>query len=265
MASSLLYPGERIFDDSTPEHHYATPEGFSTGLDLSLRTAEGYGAAAEPFPESLLIPRSEWQARIEEMEQQKSRLSDLIIAAKLPPKDQNGTNYCWINSPTHALEVVRLVQNEPMVILSPASAGAQIKGFRNVGGWGREALEWIAEHGLVPVDKWPPNAIDRRYATEENKQLALKYRAQRWWVLDNSLDQHISCLLHRIPVCVGLAYWSHEVLDCDPVWVNGAIGVRFRNSWTADWPTPGAGGWSIRQGRKITPDDSVAPVVALAS
>ena len=263
MASSLLYPGELHIDDSTPEHAHAVPEGYGTGLDYSGRSAEGYGTDAEPFPDALLIPRSEWRDRIAEMEQQKSRLSDIIVQAGLPPKDQERTLYCWINATTHALEVVRAVQNEPTVILSPASAGAQIKNYRNTGGWDRDALEWLSDKGACPVDIWPANAIDRRYCTPEAKQEALKYRVQRWWNLDCSSDEQlISCLLRRIPVAIGLDWWAHEVLACDAVWINNAIGLRPRNSW-GDRPQYPNGFFTL-QGWRARPSSAVAPFVAYA-
>src|SRR5690348_3395278 len=104
MASSPLYYGEHVIDDAYQVPEVLVPGGMGRGLDYASRTAEGYGAAAEPFPTSLLIPRSEWQARIQEMEEQKSRLSDIITQSGLPPKNQQSTNYCWVNSPTHCIE-----------------------------------------------------------------------------------------------------------------------------------------------------------------
>ena len=264
MASSRLRYGEVVIDDANMERAHLVPEGFGRGLDYASRTAEGYGTAAEPFPASLIIPKSEWQARIQEAEERKTRLSDIITQSGLPPKNQQQTNYCWVNSPTHCIEINRVVQNEPMVILSPASAGAQIKGYRNVGGWGREALEWIGDNGLVPVDRWPANSIDRQYATPQNKQLALHYRQAKWWVLDGSLEQMVSLLLRRIPGSAGLSWWSHQVTYIDPVWLDGDIAIRFRNSWGPDWPKDGAGGWSVLQGRRMYADDLTAPVTALA-
>jgi hypothetical protein len=256
-------PTEFVIDDSTNDHRI---HGGERGLDLSLRPVAGvaaYAGAAEPFPQELLIPRSEWQARIEEMVEQKSQLSDLIKQADLPCKDQQRTNYCWVNAGTHCVEIVRSVQNQAKVILSPASAGAQIKNYRNEGGWGREALDWISQHGLVPVDKWPANAIDRQYCTPENTQLAQKYKHTEWWALDSSnVDQIISCLLRRVPISVGYSWWSHQVTAVDPVWQDGAIALRFRNSWGMSY---GDQGFSILQGRRMIPDDACAPRVALAS
>lgn len=268
---SALYGGETLIDDGASdafvEEFFRTPEGFSTGLELARGAGEyAYGDAATAFPRELLIPRSEWQARIQEMEERKTRLSDLVEQAGLPCKDQNGTYYCWINAPVHCLEVMRVVQNQRMVILSPASAGGPIKNFRNNGGWGKEGLEYLVEHGCCPVDVWPANAIDRRYNTAENRRIALDYRAVEWWELrPRNLDELMSCLLRRIPVAVGLNWWRHEVTAYDPVWINGQPGARERNSWGMNWPSAGARGYFVLQGSRLLPDDAVAPRSVLAA
>lgn len=253
-----------IINDETPASELF-PEEHGRGLDLSPRPFEGYAYAgvAEPFPRELLIPRSEWQARIKERQERKARLRDLCSYAGLRCKDQGQTNYCWINAPAYCLEVVRAIQNQPLVYLSPASAGAQIKGYRNVGGWGKEGLEFIAERGLVPVDRWPANAIDRRYKTDENDRIALDYRTSEWWELEpRNLDQTVSCMLRNIPVAVGYNWWRHEVSAIDPVWVDGEVAIQIRNSWGMAW---GEEGYGILQGTRMLPDDAVAPRVAIAS
>lgn len=254
---------ELIIHESTPDRDLFPPDR-GRGLDLSNR-APGYvyGAVAQPFPQALIIPRSEWQARIQELEDTRTRTSDLCDLAGLKVKDQQQTEFCWINSPTHATEIVRVVQNEPMVSLSPASAGAQITGYRNEGGTGQQALEWIVSNGLVPTANWPDNAIDKQYATAANKQAALGYRVDQWWELDpQNLDQFISCLLMRWPVCAGYDWWSHEVTPVDPVWLDGTVAVRIDNSWGTSWGTNGRG---ILQGRRMLPDDAVVPRTAIAN
>ncbi|TXI84792.1 MAG: hypothetical protein E6Q40_08840 [Cupriavidus sp.] len=259
--TSELYGSEPIIHETSPVEVIETPDGMSRGLDLGLRGPGDYeyGSVADPFPAELLIPMGEVQARIQELEATKTRISDLIRAVQLPPKNQASTNYCWINAPTHCCEIVRAQQGLPMVILSPASAGAQIKGYRNVGGWGLEGLQWITEHGLVPVDHWPANAIDRKYATPENKKLALNYRVVEWTELKpRNLQQLLSLLLRRIPVAVGYNWWGHEVTACDPVWLDGAAAVRIRNSWL-NW---GDYGFGVLQGSRVLPDDAVAPRTA---
>jgi hypothetical protein len=203
--TSQLSAAEPIIHETSPIKLIETPDGMSRGLDLGLRGPGDYeyGAVADPFPPELLIPMGEVQARIQEMEATKSRISDLIRAVQLPPKDQARTNYCWGNAPTHCCEIVRVQQGLPMVILSPASACAQIKNYKNVGGWGQEALQFIVDRGLVPVDHWPANAIDPKYATPANKQLALNYRVVEWNELKpRNLQQLLSMLESRLPSAI---------------------------------------------------------------
>jgi len=267
MFSSQLYQDEPIINDSTTEGELmdaAAKLGMSTGLMLPMNRGDDYAYdVAEPFPDTLLIPESEWQARIQEMEQRKTRLSDLVDQKGLPCKDQNGTNYCWINAPTHCVEIQRVVQNQEKVILSPASVGAPIKGFRNNGGWGKEGLEYIVQHGLVPVEKWPANAIDRKYWTEENKALAMYYRVLEWTECrPRNKAQMASTLLNRWPGASGLNWWSHEVTYYEPVWVDGTLAVRARNSWGMSYGTKG---YFILQGSKMLPDDYVCVRSQLAA
>ncbi len=264
---SKLNPGERIYDETNAHLLVGDPviDGvqMSRGLQPRDLSHHPFGSMpfAESFPRELIIPRSEWPDRIAEMERTKSRISDICDQAGLPCKDQNGTNYCWINAPTHCVEIVRLVQGQPMVILSPASAGGPIKGFRNVGGWGTEGLEWIVENGVVPVDKWPANAIDRRYYTAENKEIARKYRIVEWWDIPTTFDAMMSCLFRRIPVAIGLNWWSHEVTAVDPVKTgSNSFGARIRNSWGMNWEDRG---YAVLSESKATPDDAVGPRSAI--
>lgn len=258
--SSQLYPGEKIFDDDSDEADGLVPEGHERGYMPELRGPEGYAGSASPFPDELLIPESEWQARIQEMEERKTRNSDLIIQSGLPCKNQQRTNYCWINAPTHAVECLRVLQGESPVILSPASVGAVLKNYKNVGGWGGDALQGLINLGLVPVEFWPANAIDKQYDTPETRKMRENFKVIEWYELKpRNFKQQVSALLRRMLVPVGLNYWGHEVLDVDAAWLDGEAVIRFRNSYGMDWPNQGAGGWSIRRGSKKFADDAVVP------
>jgi hypothetical protein len=256
--SGLAY----VINDTT-SYGELLPGNRGRGLELGLRGPEGYAGSAEPFPTDLIIPKSEWQARIQEREERKATIWHRATAAGWKVKDQQQTNYCWINAPTAAVELIRLLQHDEPVVLSPASAGAQITNYRNVGGWGKEGLEWIQTHGLVPVSLWPANAISKQYATESNKQVALSYRQIEWWELAvRSLDQLVSCLLRGYPVAVGYNWWGHEVTACDPVWVDGAVAIRIANSWGEAW---GDKGFGVIQGNRMLPDDACSPRTAVAA
>lgn len=172
-----------------------------------------------------------------------------------------GVHNCWIFGPTGCMEVVRTcLQNEVYVPLSATSAGAVIKNFRNQGGWGKEGLQYIANKGVCTQADWPECQLKQQYNTPAAWENAKNYMAAEWWVLnEKSFNQIISCLLRRIPVAVGLAWWSHEIFFCDPIWLDGRIAIRFRNSWGDSY---GSKGFGILQGSKMYPDDAVAPRVS---
>lgn len=211
-----------------------------------------------------IVPRDEWADRIADMIRTKTMLSDISDQAGIECYDQGSTNYCWINAPCYAAEVIRAAQNQSHVVLSPASVGAKIKNFRNVGGWGSEGLQYIADHGCVPAPLWPANGIDRQYDTPEADAEREKYRIVEWYELRaRDFDQLMTCLFHRIPVAVGYNWWGHEVTAIDPAMdTDGTFGIRIRNSWSMTW---GDRGYGFLFGRKAVPDDAVAPRVLIPS
>lgn len=184
---------------------------------------------ATAFPASLKISRDLWPEMIQEQERTKTRTSDLILAAGLPCKDQDSTNYCWINAPTHVAEVNLIQQNQRMpdgslIILSPASVGAKVKGFRNSGGWGQEGLDYAIEHGWVPEKLWPANAISRSYDTAAAWSEAEKYKPTNFFDMQSDdFDEKASANLRRMATADGYNWWSHEVTGYDLVMVSNSV------------------------------------------
>lgn len=252
-----------IINDDTP-NDVLFPQEFGRGLELEARPQGfAHAATANPFPDSFLIPQSDWQGLIQERKSRKAGITYECDRVGLKVKDQQQTNYCWANGPTHATEIIRVMQGLAPVALSAASVAAQVTNFRNVGGWGDDALQWIIKNGIDPESVWPNAAISRQYATEANKTLALNYRVTEWWELEpKNLNQLISAVLHDIPVAVGFSWWSHEVCAVDADWIDGAIALVIDNSWGTSW---GKNGRGTLQGRKMLPDDAVAPRVVVVA
>jgi hypothetical protein len=240
------------------------PNDKYTGLDLSARPeGRAYAGTAEPFPDSWLIPRSDWQGIIAEQKERKMRIIDEADRRGIKVKNQQRTNYCWANAPTHLNELIRMKMNLPPVSLSPASVAATLKGFRNVGGWGKEAVEFMTTNGVAPTSLWPDNAIDRQYATTSTKSAMLNYRVTEWWELEpRNHDQAISLLLRGYPIAVGLNWWGHEITFTYVEWVDGEACPGIDNSWGTDWGTNGRG---ILQGKRALADDAVAPRDVMAT
>lgn len=259
MFSSHIFPGEPVIGDDFDPGPLTHQDGMSRGLDLSLRGADGYRGVAAPFPDSLLVPEDEWADRAKELQEKGVQVSDIIKREGVREKNQNGFNYCWCYAVIQAVEVVRAVQNEDYVDLSANSVAAPVKDFRNVGGWGREALEYVIEKGVMPASVWPNSSISRQYLTPENLKLAEKYRVTEWVELTpRSVKQKVSALLRQMPVACGYNWWAHEILACDVIMDNGVLkGCRERNQWLGY----GDQNFVILTGSKVVADDQVAPLV----
>ena len=264
MFVSKLRPGELVIDDSNC-HRYARQlgqPGEGNGYIPRDYAKEPYGSL--PFLETFdipIIPRSEWPARIEEMERTKTRISDFWIRDGLRSPYQDGIPYCWIYAVATAMKALRCVMGLPYVPLSAESAGARITGFRSVGGWSHRGVEWVLQHGMNTEDEWPPHraGINRKYDTPENRESAKRNIVVKWYdVPDRNFDALMTCLFHRIPVCIGLNWWRHAICGVDPVMTGrNSFGVRIQNSHGDDY---GEGGRAVLSESRGTPDDAVAPI-----
>lgn len=242
---------------------------------------QGCYSAAPPFSidEMPLIPRNEWPERIAHMEASESRLSDIRRRGNggliIPSLDQNGQGYCWFYSATACVQLLRARSNSPYVALSGHSGACVIKNFRDQGGWGAAALDFIRDKGIVPQSLWPAKSMSRANNTPENWEKAKEFRVTEAFVdlqpaaYDRSmtLDQVVSCLLNCIPVIGDFNWWGHSVCIEDVVDVDSKLsvndnnrwGTRILNSWTDNWGTLGE---AVLKGKKAIPNGGAAPRVS---
>lgn len=225
----------------------------------------GYGAVrgTAPFPPELIIEEKDWDYWAEKEEAEQSSIEHISDALGIKVKDQGQTNYCWINAPTHCVELLRAMMGLGYVELSPASVGAIINDFQNEGGYGAEAVEFLAKRGSVPVSLWPANAIDKKYNTAAADAERGKYQIDAWWDLHPRTPiEYASCLFRKMPIAVGLNWWGHEVTYIRWVKVNGVWGPKFDNSWGMGWGDKGRG---TLIGKKALADDGIAPRLVTAA
>ena len=272
--NDTLRPDELIIGDDNYKD-FCAPIGESTILlpDGSHR-AFGFAGRQHPFGYAFgkietrvpLIPRSEWKQRI--LEGEGGWLSSIVARYGMKSKDQDGLGYCWVYGPTRALEIIRVIEGSPFEELSPESVGGPVRNWRNEGGYAEEAFTQLEEFGACHVDYMDaPNSLSpKRWKVgwEANRE---DHRIEhKWYDINSSFDEVMSCLLAHIPVAAGLNWWGHLICYLDPVIMpNGGFGVRFQNSWGVDWPSKGANGLATLTEAKATPDGAGAPLVATAS
>ena len=260
MTDSLWLPN-CVIDDST--------SGQSVRAEASqMGVSCGYEERQTPYLEGVgkrfglpLIPQEEWPERIREREAKGFANWQLRKHCGLRPLNQRTTKYCWANGVIQALHYLQLKSGESLRPLSPASVAAPIKGFRNVGGWGDLALEYIMANGCNEQKDWPANAIDRRYYTAGNREKAKVNAVTEWYDLKTRVDgfaELVTCLLHGIPSYVAYMWWGHLVLAIDPVLRRGEVCILIDNS---HGPGYGDDGMGVICGRKKYADEAGCPRV----
>ena len=227
-------------------------------------------------PLTNLIPRSEWVARIQAG--QGSFLSDLVKQRGVVALDQDGLNMCWVYGSTRAAQLWRSLKGMPWLDLSPESVGGPCTHWRNQGGYASEAFDQLEHYGACEVSFMDrPWSLRPRLWKPGWQANALTHELPDWYDLENTdaspiFDEVVNCLLNRIPVAAGLAWWGHLVCFLDAIVLppgtapantpdGSTVGVLFMNSWGVDWPTPAANGLACLTESRATPDGAAAPVV----
>lgn len=203
------------------------------GYERRDRVVDPECGFAKPFTIPVLS-RQEIKERATDREQSKTRIFDLMAQAGVKPLNQGQTNFCWANAPCDAVQVARVIMGAPHVPLSPASVGALVTNFSNVGGWPLKFLKRAAVDGIAPQQDWPPNGINKKYDTAESRSSrgAFKVLADDWFDLpQGDWDAVWTCLVLGYPVTLCHMEWSHAVLAVDVgIMSNGELAALCRNS-----------------------------------
>lgn len=265
-------PAEPIMGDDFVVNPLAWGEG-TRGLvarDYTVTPVRMVNAVTLP-----LIPRSEWSGRIKQMEEEKSRLSDIRMRGNngepIPSLNQGQKGYCWNHAAVQAAIMLRAAMHQPYVPLSGYAAACIIKGYRDEGGWSALGLDFAVERGIPSQEFWAQGSMSRDNDNPATWANAALHKVSESWVdvaapvydRDLSFDQVITCLLSRIPVAVDLMWWAHAVCALDAVETEpGKFGIRILNSWGDSWGDRGMG---VLAGSKAVPDNAVALRVTGAS
>jgi hypothetical protein len=229
-------------------------------LDFAANNTEGYGLiprdfAAEPYGtyKEFSFPVLSWKEiaeRAEYNEKNTCRTSDLLAAKGFFDTNQSRTLYCWMHGSVNAADGTRILNNQPRVDLSAASAAAPANSFRNAGGYGVQALKWLQENGVATKKFWPANEISRSLWTEDAKADAKRTTVDEWEDLPNDPQVYASALVQNILTNPAFNWWSHLVCGLDPIMTGPeSFDLRILNSH-------GQGKFIVLQGRKAYPSDS---------
>ncbi len=203
-----LQNNEVLIDDDDAKAAWPLVNGEVKGTgavprDYSLFPAEMF----EPPTAMPLIPKSEWSARIKEMEEQQSRISDILLANGIPSMDQGSVGYCWGHSTVGCIQAVRAINNQPYIPLSAYMVCAIIKGGKDQGGWSGLSAKFIREVGVCSQSMWPQGDRNVNRDTPAVRANAALHQIDEEWcdltrsVYEQSLtfEQLMTCLMSRTP------------------------------------------------------------------
>lgn len=256
-----FYKGDiPIIDTEAPDLE-ANEMLFSSGVSYGL-VERDYSEFPEPMfappGDMVLIPESEWDARYDEQEAQRSSLEHLYLSGPngtpaFRHLDQNGHGYCWKYSVGHSMMVDRLRRNLPMVRFNPHAGAAIIKRGRDEGGWCGEGAKFATEHGMAiegtGPGQWPLHSRDLRRDTPALRAEMARYKIEEDWVdltrqvwnRNLTTAQVATCGFNNLPGPRDYNWWRHSV--CGIRWVRlerNSWGQLILNSWSG-WGRHGLG------------------------
>jgi hypothetical protein len=234
--------GERFYLSAEPK-----PAGHNSGLySKPLRAARR------------VIPRTEWDARIEELAAKKMRISD---HQRWACDAQSGPT-CWAAGTCQAYSTKRVMQMgmEHYVRISARSLAVPINGGRS-GGYEGNAVRYLTEHGGVDSRLWGYGAMSPSASAAEVAANRLLHKSLESEECDG-FDEFATAMLDGDPCTVSYNWWSHVVMLVELVKIeSGSYGFKIRNNWGEGYGDKGEygfGGYAIFREGKGTPGGGFA-------
>jgi len=178
----------------------------------------------DSFP---VIPRSEWDARIDEKDKLKTWVDDYQPFA---PHDQDGLPTCWANGPSHAGTTRRFMDGLPLVYLSANSAAVPISGGHS-GGDEADAAAYFQKYGAASVDVWSNNDTSRSLENDPKVVESRKHHMFYQVYYLSGFDEFATAALLSFPMAVAFNWWSHVISGARLL---KGYSMCYRNNW-GDW------------------------------
>lgn len=259
-----IQPGELIIERNT-NNDILYPKDCGRGQEP--RDWKEFPPEMMASPDEMdLIPESEWSARIQEMEETKSRLSDIMMTMDngkmFVNLDQGQNGYCWGHSTTHCVIFDRAVKNQPHVRLSATALCAILMNGQNQGAWCGKSLKGLRDIGVPTTQFWNGTSRDLSQVTPKLRENAALHKvtsdwydlAKQEWSQEMTFNQIMTALLRRQPTAGDFNWWGHSVMLMDPVEIEpGDFGIRILNSWL-NW---GTNGTAVLRGSRARADGAV--------
>jgi hypothetical protein len=238
----------------------AKKAGYGTGwAGSSGKPVSGFGGNPKRWDPAWTMTRSEIVAEAKRLQESGYDVRKEVESRGWQILMQDQTNFCWTHGPVGMAEISSILENGFYVPLSADSVACRLNGFRNQGGWGSQAVQFMAdaEGGIVPRIIWPNGnaGFSRKWLTDEALAAAKIFRVEEYFELpQNSFEVLATCVLRlRRAVAIGLDWWGHEVVVCGiEVDSRGNLWGVGPNSWGAGW---GDRGWfRLAMGRLVASD-----------
>jgi hypothetical protein len=241
-----------IIDDSNAAQFVEKwrDEGRAFGMTPRDYRAAPFGSASFPAVDlsmGAILQRSQFADAIKRADEARTTPDDWRKAMGVPIENQGNWGYCWAHGTINAVEITYAMTGHNCPNLNPFPVAYRIKGGRNQGGWGEQALKGIAEFGIPEHSVWPGNKEGMsQWQLPEVVASANRHKVTASLELpQNNFAALVTSLTHpkfARPVTMGLNWWGHLVCAVRAVALpGGGFGILIVNSWGEGWGQNGCG------------------------